>query len=202
MYNQRYTGSIYQFAIQFNASARYNYRFLTTRWERHFGRDSIVIRPYGTALVERDVRRDFLSLLDPDLVDLVDQGYDEVKDNISLSATAMPYLSRINCLALTPLEHNQVMAALAAAIPADKKARLLDSDEAADFYARFRRDNRYVFERYLGAEEDQFESLEKPAQQQVHVSHEDFDLELLLEILQREQLALPMVSLLRQRTAG
>ncbi|MCB1680174.1 MAG: hypothetical protein KDI16_15955 [Halioglobus sp.] len=189
VYDQRFSGSIYQFALQNNLFNRFNYRWMLQPWEQIFGVDSIVVRPYGTPHVEPDVRIDFLQLIGASRALAPPAAMQRDTDNISLRCSALPYLARINELSLTPAQHNEVIAELNRQVPAAANARLLSAPEIADFYSKFEQGNRYVFARYMGLEEDPFSAAGQGDTPATHVDHDAIDRTLLLGVLHRLQLA-------------
>ncbi len=201
MYGQRFPGSIYQFAFSFNPFTRYNFRFLFDRWEAVFGRESITARPYGTRAIGGDIRADFLRIIGADQSGLSFSGVEVERDNVSLHASALPYLARINEMNLPAPMHRQVIAALREMIPRVANARLLQYEEANRFYQSFERSNEHVFERYLGTATDPFGELIRAEGEEHYVDHEEIDADLLLRILREFQAAPSFLDLLRGRAS-
>jgi hypothetical protein len=201
MYGQRFPGSIYQFAFSFNPFTRYNFRFLFERWEAVFGRDNIIARPYGTRAIGGDIRADFLRIIGTDQSDLLFSGVEVERDNVSLHASALPYLARINEINLPAPMHRQVIAALRETIPRVANARLLRYEESNRFYQSFEKSNEHVFERYLGAGMDPFGELMRGEGEEHYVDHDEVDVDLLLRILREFQAAPSFFDLLRYRAS-
>lgn len=187
MYDTRYTGDIYRFALRINLNYRYSYRRLASQWENQFGRDAVLLRPQGMPGVVRDVRHDLLQVAGIDSDNLDFAARDQRRDNISLAAEALPYLARLNQVALTSAQHTVLVAALAAQVPTQPGARMLSVDEAAMLYEKFSSSNRYVFERYLGVTDDLFAG--SMPTDTPHILPDAVDTALLRELLREHQLA-------------
>lgn len=168
-YDKRFDGSIYQLALKYNFHNHFNYRRLTERWESVFGRDNLLIRIYGTAHVQRDVREDLLSLIGVDSVGFVTETRKTHRDNISLATTAVPYMARINQLDLNYNQHQKALSVLAKLIPEVDGARLLSNWESTEFYKKFEMGNRYIAERYLGLNDDPFAELKREPPEETHI---------------------------------
>ncbi len=197
MYEQRFPGSIYQFAFSFNPFARFNYRSLLERWADCFGPERLVVRPYGTSAVGADVRMDFLRIVGADTAGLYFPGRESERDNVSLQAEAMPYLARINEVSLPAPVHRQVMQTLQVVVPGSSNGRLLRHDESERFYRSFADSNAEVFQRYLGAAEDPFGELVRDEGEETYVDHDAIDVDLLFRVLRQYQAAPSLFELLR-----
>ncbi len=182
-YDKRFDGSIYQLALKYNFHNHFNYRRLVERWEAQFGRDNILVRPYGTAHVQRDVRQDVLSLIGIDGAGFRTEGRSSQRDNVSLATPAIPYMARINRLGLSYRQHQKALSELARQVPAIDGARLLSHWESSEFYKKFERGNRYIAERYLGLDEDPFAALVRSPPQETHVRPNAVDEETLQRVL-------------------
>jgi hypothetical protein len=182
-YDLRFCGSIIQFKDKYDFLLRFNYRRRLAQWENCFGRESLVVRPYGTRAVLGNVCDDILNVLQ------IEPGWAErnltspERDNVSLPAETLPYLARLNSRPLSPEQHQDVMSALRNSIPKVENSRLLNVEESAAFYGNFADDNRYVRARYLGGNGDLFEDMTTNESKQNPISHEAIDTELLYSIL-------------------
>jgi hypothetical protein len=186
MYDKRFSGSVYQFALAFNFYDRFNYRRLFKHWESFFGEDKIIVRPYGTELVERDTCIDFVRLInDAAIADISANPKKGDSDNISLPASAMPYLALFNRQQLTFEQHVKVTELLAKKIEPIKGGRLLRYDDAEQFYSRFRRSNRYISEHYLGLDHDVFSQHAEPITESTYIPHSGIDDELWARLVSR-----------------
>jgi hypothetical protein len=183
MYDLRYTGSIYQFALKYNFFRRYNYRLLLKRWEEVFGRENILVRPYGTSLVDRDVCSDLFSLMG-----VSDEQRPNASSgprlNISLPANAIPYLSHINQLSLSKGQHQAALEILSGMITGERNQRLLRNEDSTEFYEKFRQSNEMVFGHYLDLDSDPFMELAREANEEIWVNHEQIDVRLLLKLVE------------------
>jgi hypothetical protein len=182
-YDKRFGGSIYQLALKYNFHNHFNYRLLTERLETGFGRENILIRPYGTAHVKRDVRDDVLSLVGVDAAGFPTAGRKTHRDNISLATTAVPYMARINRLGLSYRQHQNALSQQAGQVPAVDGARLLSHWESSEFYKKFERGNRYIADRYLGLDDDPFAALVRKPPEETHIRPNAVDEETLQRVL-------------------
>jgi hypothetical protein len=182
-YDKRFDGSIYQLALKYNFHNHFNYRRLVERWEAEFGRDKILVRPYGTAHVQRDVRQDVLSLVGIDGAGFRAEERSGQRDNVSLATPAIPYMVRINRLGLSYSQHQEALSELARRVPAIDGARLLSHWESSEFYKKFERGNRLIAERYLGLDEDPFAALVRNPPQETHVRPNAVDEDTLQQVL-------------------
>lgn len=183
MYSLRYSGSIYQFFPRFNFFNQFNYNLLASRWEKHFGLESIIIRPFGTADVGADVRTDFLDTLG---LPGSEHGLDlhpSASSNASLNATAISYLSHINRMPLDYRQHQKVLSVLPELVPADKGGRLLRLNDALALYSRFEPSNRRLFSRYMHLDHVPFDELLPADESRRWVSHEHIDTATLLDLV-------------------
>ena len=182
-YDLRFCGSIYQFKDKYDFLLRFNYRRRMAQWENCFGRDSLVVRPYGTRGVLEDVCRDIQNVLqiEPDWVEK--NLASPERDNISLPAEALPYLAKSNSRPLTPQQHQNVLLKLSELFPKVTNSNLLTDKESAEFYQEFALDNAYVRSRYLGIEGDLFDEPRESKSQRNHISHEKIDNDILLSIV-------------------
>lgn len=200
MYGIRFPGSIYQFAFTINPFARYNFRLLLQRWETIFGRENIIVRPYGTTGTGSDIRADFLHIIGASTAEMNFPEVEVERDNVSLHAAALPYLARINEVNLPPPVHRQVILALHEMIPRVANARLLQYEETTRFYQSFEKSNEWVFKRYLGSTADPFAELIRDEGNEQYIDHNDIDNDLLFRLLQQYQAAPSLVPLFRDTT--
>ncbi len=182
-YDIRFAGSIYQFALKHNFFHQFNFRNKVERWAKIFGEDSIIVRPYGTELVDRDVCRDFLSLVAPSLLETY-QASATPRDNVSLPAVALPYLARLNALNLSFEQHQRALDRLSAMFAGAPKASLLSFEESAEFFEKFEVTNTALAKKYLHLDSDPLETLVAAAESYQHVLHSDVDEATLLRLLQ------------------
>jgi hypothetical protein len=182
-YDLRYSGSIYQFLPKFNFFSQFNYKALAERWEKVFGLDSIIVRPYGTSMVDPDVREDLLSVAGALPKPVGDDYQNDPSSNISLSATSIPYLSYVNQMHLTHSQHQALITLLDKSVPADRNARLLHSDDSRQFYEKFNPSNRLFFSRYLGIDSIPFDELVLADMKKTWVNHEQVDVRKLLSFI-------------------
>lgn len=140
-----------------NLQNRYfNYAEMLRIWEGAFGRENIIVRPFGkTVLTGADIRRDFLSVIG---IDPLEAFVFREDLNHSLDATQVEAMRLVN-QHLPALEdgdrvaYDHAQAAriiLAGALPRGKPlGSLLDSAARELLHARFRESNAEVESRYL-----------------------------------------------------
>jgi hypothetical protein len=181
-YDLRFSGSIHQFALKYNFFRRYDYLNLLQPWAEVFGRENILVRPYGTPLVDGDAWADFLSLMGVSQQLTEQVGGVGLRTNRSLPARAIPYMARINSMALERSQHQGAQAILREQMADGGRGRLLRSQEAVDFYANFIAGNQAVFAQYLGLADDPFTAVGDIAGDENWVSHQAIDPEVLLAL--------------------
>ncbi|MEM6580780.1 MAG: hypothetical protein AAF699_05885 [Pseudomonadota bacterium] len=180
-YDLRFSGGIYQFAFKYNFFNRLNYRIKLERWEKVFGRENILVRHYGTTNVAKDVCEDLLSIVSPEHVsDYVDARRSS-NINVSLPAAALPYLARLNKLALSSPQHQHILRKLETRFANAEAGRSLSNLEAQEFYSKFEASNRYIAKRYLNLSYDPFHELLKSDSQKTHIPFDAATEELVLE---------------------
>ena len=180
-YDLRFTGSIYQFALKYDFFRRYDYASLLQPWADVFGRENVLVRPYGTPLVDSDACADFFSLIgvSPELNRQL--CGDSLRINRALPASAIPYMARINSMTLDKPQHQGAQGLLREQMAATG-GRFLRRGEAAAFYANFIPGNEEVFAQYMGLAEDPFTALGGTDDDDNWVSHEAVDVEVLLAL--------------------
>jgi len=183
MYSLRYSGSIYQFFQRFNFFNQFNYRMLAGRWEKIFGRENLLVRPYGTGLVKSDVRADFLNVIGIAPKSNWSGKSTQKTDNISLPVAAIPYLSYINKMHLTKGQHQNLLSLLNKSEPRGEKVRLLRNEDALELYKKFEQSNQVLFSRYLNSGSVPFDELLPADFEKSWVNHEQIDVRKLLSIL-------------------
>lgn len=186
MYSIRFSGSVYQFSQRYNLFHQYNYNQLVTRWADLFGASNIILRPYGTNLVNTDVTADILSVIDPDLEDSIRSkgASDRLRSNVSLAAQAMPYLSYLNRLPLDRDQHEMLVSVLEQRFSDEAKGRLLLEEDAASFYDKFRLSNQKVFSKYSCYQGNPFDELTaKKSEKENWVSHEQIQVRMLMDLV-------------------
>jgi hypothetical protein len=148
-----------------------------------FGLENIVVRPYGTSAVGGDVRKDFLNTLGvaPRTGWLANRS--PKTGNMSLSATAISYLSHINRVQLSAGQHQKLISILTESMSGGKNSRLLRPEDALDFYRRFAVNNSHFFARYMGLDSIPFDELLDNDLDKHWVNHEQIDVRRLLGVL-------------------
>lgn len=185
MYQTRYSGSIYQFIPRINFFVRFNYNALANRWAQMFGDEKVIVRPYGTSLIESDVRKDILNIVDPGIEIVTEDFLDNRKDNASLPAEALSYLSYINQMRITHVQHQRLIYLMREIVPARRDIRLLEKEDARMFYEHFNASNTLFFSKYMGKESVPFDSLAEGDMRKGWFNHEKVEIRTLLEILDR-----------------
>ncbi len=183
-YDLRFTDSIYQFALRYNFFWRFDYWRILQNWGRVFGTENIIVRPYGTELVGDDAVADFLSLL-PVPGDLQRAIAGETfRINRALHPSAIPYMARVNRMALSREQHQAAQGILRKAIPHERGYRFLRDDEASRFYETFETDNQALFETYMGLDHDPFHSAADAATTNQWVDHDSIEPDILVALVE------------------
>ncbi len=180
MYELRYSGSVYQFAQKYQFLWKYDYLRLFNQWAEVFGAANIIVRPYGTEHVKKDIVDDFLTTIDPVLSEGMREKFGSNQVNVSLPVQALPYLSYANGLPLSPRQHQQLMMSLARYFADVPKAVLLRSEDAQNFLEKFEDSNTELFRRYTPYGEVPFSPIPTMLP---WVNHEQIDVRLLISFL-------------------
>jgi hypothetical protein len=181
MFNLRFEGSIYQFSHGRNFQQRFNYHWLAARWARVVGNDNLVLRPYGTALVDSDTCADLLAVIgNRGAIDHYG-AQPPTTANPSQSAQALRLLAHLNRLSLTREQHRRLLPHLRKRWPRDPRFSLLRPDEANAFYERFRRDNASLFQELLGLDRVPFDEQAGTPADTTWLIHEQVDIRDLLD---------------------
>jgi hypothetical protein len=190
----RYTGSIYQLALKINFYHRLNYRRKLTIWERLFGKENIIVRPYNTNLVDNDIRIDFLNLLGltspQDFLSTSETKHDR---NASMHVAALPYITRINLLAISAAARADLLIDISNSVPKINNGRLMKEEDAKSFYQSFTSSNLYIFKHYLDLDIDVFEA-NNNVNSHVYIDHDDINVDLLIDTLKQHQIGIPIIN--------
>jgi hypothetical protein len=182
MHGIRFSGSIYEFQFKLNVVQRMSYRKILARWEALAGRDKLIVRPYGTALVNSDICHDFFEQIQCTFPAGHALDIPPVVANRSASASLLCHLSHLNRITLTEQQHKKAEALLRDMLPPAPDQQLLRLSDAKNFYSKFQNGNRYVFERYMGLDSDPFESLDDNTGA-AWANYEQVDIRLLMDVI-------------------
>jgi hypothetical protein len=183
-YDLRFTGSIYQFALRYNFFWRFDYWRILQNWGDVFGVENVIVRPYGTDLVDDDALADFLSLL-PLPVDLCrDIAGETIRINRALHPRAIPYMARINKMSLSREQHQAAQGILRKVIPHEPGFRFLRDEEAGRFYESFESDNETLFRTFMGLDHDAFRRAADAADASRWIDHDEIEPDVLVALVE------------------
>jgi hypothetical protein len=150
MYKHRFSGSVHDFYMRYNFTARLNYLRALTRWANVFGEENLIVRPFEQGQFENgtlvdDARAAF------GLSDVALEIPQDLIINRGLSGPACVLLSHANRHELDAESHARLVDLLYRhqALFANASFELLSSRNVVDLMAQFAEANAKVAETYL-----------------------------------------------------
>jgi hypothetical protein len=152
-HRSRYMGGVQPYVDRYLKTNQLDYDLYFRKWADVFGKENLRVRVYERdRFPERDVRRDFCSLIGLDAARLAWQGGDT---NVSLDADSVYFLQRFNRVPLTEEQHKVVVNLLAEFErgAAERPRPLLEPAQRMCIVEQYRESNRRFACEFLGCED-------------------------------------------------